>query len=54
VLNRTDDRGEPYEGNNRTETPIYSRDELPQDLQNLLASDPNEFGYCNIAYVELR
>jgi hypothetical protein len=54
ALNSTDDRGEPYEGNHRTETPIYSRDELPETLRHLMATDPIEFGYCNIAYVELR
>ena len=54
ALSRTDDRGEPYEGVNRTEKPIYADDELPKDLHNLIASDPLEFSYCNIAYVELR
>jgi hypothetical protein len=54
ALHRTDDRGEPYEGVNRTEKPIYSIDELPNDLRNLIATEPAEFGYGNIAYVELR
>jgi hypothetical protein len=53
ALHKVNDAGEPYDGVLASEQPIYTNDDLPKELRDLVTTDPTELGYTYIAYVEL-